>query len=69
MHLLFLFRKIPAGTRLLETEDQKAYVTLKRMIDERLSVDTEEKRDLERIYENVLECMRYKDNVSIHFNK
>ena len=44
-------------------EDQKAYVTLRDMIDEKLSINTQEKGDIDRIYGNVLQCMQYKDNV------
>lgn len=62
-----MFRKIPVEKPLLETEDQKAFDTLKRMINEELSIETEEKGDLERIFQTVLECMRYRNNVSIHF--
>ena len=46
--------------------DQKAHDTLERMIIEKLSIDTEES-DFGKIRRNVLQCMKYKDNVSITF--
>ena len=62
-----MFRKIPTGKRLLETGDEKAFDTLEKMIDERLSIDAEEKGDLQKIFQTVLECMQYRDSVSMHF--
>ena len=63
---LFLFRNITADKPLLEMGDQKAHDTLERMIIEKLSIDTEES-DFGKIRRNVLQCMKYKDNVSITF--
>ena len=63
---LFLFRNIAADKPLLEMEDQKADDTLERMIIEKLSIDTDES-DFGKIRGNVLQCMKYKDNVSKTF--
>lgn len=63
---LFLFRNIAADKPLLEMGDQKAHDTLERMIIEKLSIDTDES-DFGKIRRNVLQCMKYKDNVSKTF--
>ena len=62
---LFLFRNI-ADKPLLEMRDQKAHDTLERMIIEKLSIDTDDS-DSGKIRRNVLQCMKYKDNVSKTF--